>query len=45
VKLDPVDIPIVWHERTHRDPRHRWFRETLLRIAAGRTDSPPSLER
>jgi DNA-binding transcriptional LysR family regulator len=40
VELDPVDLPMVWHERTHRDPRQRWFRQTLLRVAdaqAGRS--------
>ncbi|NHZ41707.1 LysR family transcriptional regulator [Massilia aquatica] len=32
----PLDIPgftkvLAWHERTHRDPGHRWLRELLLR--------------
>jgi len=31
----PVDIPgftklAVWHERTHRDPGHRWVRSILF---------------
>lgn len=33
VALDPVDIPMVWHERTHRDPRQRWIRERLIALA------------
>jgi DNA-binding transcriptional LysR family regulator len=33
VELAPVDLPMVWHERTHRDPRQRWLRELLKRVA------------
>ena len=33
VELTPVDLPMVWHERTHRDPRQRWFRQLLQRVA------------
>ncbi len=33
VDLEPVDLPMVWHERSHRDARQRWFRETLLAVA------------
>jgi DNA-binding transcriptional LysR family regulator len=33
VELAPVDLPMVWHERTHRDPRQRWFRRLLQRCA------------
>ena len=30
----PVDVPgyemsMLWHERVHRDPAHRWLRETI----------------
>lgn len=33
----PLDIPgftktAAWHERTHRDPGHRWVRELLFKI-------------
>jgi DNA-binding transcriptional LysR family regulator len=33
----PLDIPgftktVAWHERTHRDPGHRWVRELLFKI-------------
>jgi DNA-binding transcriptional LysR family regulator len=43
VLLDPpVEIPgftkvAVWHERTHRDPGHRWLRELLYKTC-GDTD-------
>ena len=30
-----MPLPIVWHERTHRDPRARWVR-SLVAEAAGR---------
>jgi len=33
VKLEPVDIPMVWHERSHRDPRQQWLRATLKALA------------
>lgn len=33
VELAPVELPMVWHERTHRDPRQRWFRRLLQRSA------------
>lgn len=34
VKPLPLTIPgfskaMVWHERTHRDPAHRWLRDLL----------------
>ena len=33
VALTPVDLPMVWHERSHRDPRQRWLRATLVELA------------
>jgi DNA-binding transcriptional LysR family regulator len=32
--VPPIDVPgftktVAWHERTHRDPGHRWVREVL----------------
>lgn len=35
VRLPPVESSLVWHERTHRDPAQRWFRETILASMAG----------
>ncbi|RSZ60598.1 LysR family transcriptional regulator [Massilia atriviolacea] len=37
----PLDIPgltkvLAWHERTHRDPGHRWLRALLLRTSGAR---------
>lgn len=31
--IPPVRIALVWHERSHRDPRQRWLREALAREA------------
>ncbi|MEM9493785.1 MAG: LysR substrate-binding domain-containing protein, partial [Myxococcota bacterium] len=33
-ELPPVKLPMVWHERTHRDPQQRWFRTLLAEVAA-----------
>lgn len=33
--LTPVDLPMVWHERSHRDPQQRWLRKTLIELAQG----------
>jgi DNA-binding transcriptional LysR family regulator len=38
VALTPVELPLVWHERTHRDSRQRWFREAL--VAAAHDEAP-----
>jgi DNA-binding transcriptional LysR family regulator len=31
--LTPVDLPMVWHERSHRDPKQRWLRSVLVELA------------
>jgi len=31
VKVPDITIVQVWHERNHRDPGHRWFREQVMR--------------
>jgi DNA-binding transcriptional LysR family regulator len=41
----PVPIPgftkvVAWHERTHRDPGHRWVRDLLLEVNAA-AQAPP----
>ena len=33
LKLAPVDLPMVWHDRAHRDPRQRWLRATMAELA------------
>src|SRR5262249_51391130 len=30
--LPAVRVPMVWHERSHRDPRQQWLRELISRI-------------
>jgi DNA-binding transcriptional LysR family regulator len=25
---------MFWHERTHKDPRHRWFRQQISAVAS-----------
>ena len=42
IDLEPVDLPMVWHERTHRDARQRWFREALLRVAEEQIGHAPT---
>jgi DNA-binding transcriptional LysR family regulator len=31
--LAPVDLPMVWHERAHKDRKQRWLRALLLELA------------
>lgn len=31
IELTSIDSVLVWHERTHRDPAQRWFRESILK--------------
>jgi DNA-binding transcriptional LysR family regulator len=35
IALPRFKISLAWHERNHRDPAHRWFRDQLLALAAG----------
>lgn len=32
IKFPPFDVSLYWHERDHRDPAHRWFREQFARV-------------
>lgn len=32
VDLEPTIIKMMWHERHHQDPAHRWLRSLLLQI-------------
>jgi len=34
VAVPPVRVPMVWHERSHREPQQRWFREQVVEAAA-----------
>jgi DNA-binding transcriptional LysR family regulator len=33
IAVAPIRVPMVWHERNHRDPMHRWVRELLVELA------------
>lgn len=33
LELAPVDLPMVWHDRAHRDPKQRWLRATMAELA------------
>jgi len=37
----PIEVPahelsLIWHERRHRDPDHRWLRAEILAAILGR---------
>lgn len=32
--LDPFDVVLLWHDRTHTNPLHRWFRELIIELCA-----------
>jgi DNA-binding transcriptional LysR family regulator len=34
IESTPVESSLIWHERTHRDPAQRWFREAIVRSLA-----------
>ncbi len=33
VKLEPIRVPMVWHERSHQEPRARWVRDIIVEIS------------
>ena len=33
LKLPEMRVNLFWHERTHKDPRHRWFRQLITTVA------------
>ncbi|PDT81040.1 transcriptional regulator [Sinorhizobium sp. BJ1] len=35
--LTPYEAALIWHERCHRDPDHRWLRHEIAAAAAGRS--------
>ena len=37
MKLPPLHGAMYWHERTNADPRQRWFRGVVSRVASGLT--------
>lgn len=34
LRLPSVDISMIWHERSHADPAHRWLRSEISSVAA-----------
>jgi len=32
--IAPITISAYWHERTHNEPAHRWFRKALSQVAS-----------
>lgn len=37
VELMPYQVALIWHERCHRDPDHRWLRQEIAAAAAGQS--------
>lgn len=35
VQLMPYEVALIWHERCHRDPEHRWLRNEIAAAARG----------
>lgn len=33
LEIARVSVHMIWHERTHHDPGHRWFRDQLAMVA------------
>ena len=38
IKVDPIQSKMIWHDRFHYDPAHKWVRETLVRFAEDRLE-------
>jgi DNA-binding transcriptional LysR family regulator len=32
IALQPIDIVMMWHDRTHNNPLHRWLREVIAEV-------------
>ena len=32
LKLEPFSVVLLWHDRTHTNPLHRWFRELVVEV-------------
>ncbi|AID34506.1 MULTISPECIES: LysR family transcriptional regulator [Mesorhizobium] len=36
IKMEPYEVALIWHERCHRDPEHKWLRgEIAAALTAG----------
>lgn len=34
LELTPIDVVLLWHDRTHTNPVQRWFRELVIHVCA-----------
>jgi DNA-binding transcriptional LysR family regulator len=41
LRLPPFTVAAFWHARTHADPAHAWFRQTLLEAAKAQRRGKP----
>jgi DNA-binding transcriptional LysR family regulator len=44
LRLAPVDLTMVWHDRTHHDPTQRWLRGVLVELARDARMVPPAAQ-
>ena len=42
IELKPFDVVLLWHERTHTSPAHRWFRDLIIELCAGKDADLPT---
>jgi DNA-binding transcriptional LysR family regulator len=41
--LEPFNVVLLWHDRTHTNPLHRWFRELVIELCSGdEVPAPPA---
>lgn len=40
LQLDPFTVVLLWHDRTHTNPLHRWFRELVVEVCAAAMGPP-----
>lgn len=34
LELEPLNVMLLWHDRTHTNPLHRWFRDQVIALCA-----------
>lgn len=39
--LEPLDVVLLWHDRTHTNPVHRWVRELIIELCADPANLTP----
>jgi DNA-binding transcriptional LysR family regulator len=45
LELGRLDIVMMWHDRTHNHPLHRWLRDVISDVCAGRSKPSAPLRR